>query len=394
MTTSSNTLIPRELRIDDAPVIKIPFGADFPEQTAETARAAIITEIPAAPADPQQRAALLPRLTEFRNRLGSFKSALIVEIRRNPGRMLDYFASRQMVDPEQKGRASYGTPVVCLFGDPAAAAYDALPAGATEALITIRLSPPAETAAPQRNVIGLLPGSDPKLADTFVLLTAHYDGQGSRPGPDPIWNSANDNGSGTVTVIELAAALASLPKHPRRSLVFLAFHGEESGLVGSRYYAQHPVFPLEKTVAAINVEMVGRTDDTEGDQHKRASVTGFDFTEVGEVFQWAGQQTGITVFKHPKNSDAYFGASDNAALASLGVPAHTICVTYQYPDYHGPADTWQKIDYENMALTVRMIGTGLLALAASAEELRWNPAVKPASRYLEAWKKLHATDKR
>ena len=210
------------------------------------------------------------------------------------------------------------------FGGAAAAAYDALPPGPTTALFTARLAPPVETDAPQRNVIGLLPGSDPKLADTYVLVTAHYDGQGSRPGPDRVWNSANDNGSGTVTVIEIAAALASLSKHPRRSLVFIAFHGEESGLAGSRYHAQHPVFPLEKTVAGINVEMVGRTDDIEGDQRKRASVTGFDYSDVGEVFRRAGEQTGVTVFKHPKNSDPYFGASDNAALAIQGVPAHTV----------------------------------------------------------------------
>jgi hypothetical protein len=66
-----------------------------------------------------------------------------------------------------------------------------------------------------------------------------------------------------------------------------------------------------------------------------------------------------------------------------------LCVTYQYPDYHGAADTWQKIDYDNMALTVRMIGTGLLMIAQSADEPRWNPSIKPAARYLEAWKKLH-----
>ncbi len=394
LTVASNTAAIRELRIDDAPVIKVPFGGKFPEQTADTAPGAIITEIPAPPAGQAERAAFLPRWTDFRSRLSTFKSALIVEIRRDPGRALDYFASRQLIDPQQRGAGTSGTPVIALFGDAAAAAYDALPPGATGALFTVRVPPPAQTDAPQHNVIGLLPGSDPKLADTCVLVTAHYDGQGSRPGPDRIWNSANDNGSGTVSVVELAASLASLRKKPRRSLVFIAFHGEEGGLVGSRYYAQHPVFPLEKTVAAINIEMVGRTDDTEGDQRRRASLTGFDYTDAGEVFRRAGEQTGVTVFKHPKNSAAYFGASDNAALAALGVPAHTVCVTYQYPDYHGPADTWQKIDYENMAVTVRMIGTGLLMLAESRDELRWNPAVAAVKRSLEAWNKLHPTDKR
>jgi hypothetical protein len=383
----------RELRIEDAPVIKVPFGSEFPEQIADPGRAAIVTEIPMAPTGQAERSAFQSRLRDFLTRLNAFKPALVVEIRRDAGRAFDYFASRQLIDPQQKGRPASGTPVVLIFGDAAAAAYDALPSGSTAARFTVRLAPPLETDASQRNVVGLLPGSDPKLADTYVLITAHYDGQGTRPGPDRIWNSANDNGSGTVSVIEIAAAFASLEKRPLRSLVFLAFHGEESGLVGSRFYAGHPVVPLEKTVAAVNIEMVGRTDDTEGDQHKRASLTGFDYSDVGGIFQRAGELTGVTVFKHPKNSDPYFGASDNAALAILGVPAHTICVTFQYPDYHGPADTWQKIDYDNMALTVRMIGTGLLILAGSRDEPRWNPAVKATSRYLEAWKKLHGTDK-
>ena len=384
----------RDIRIDDAPVIKVPFGGQFPEGMADAGGAVIITEFPAVPSDPAARSEFLSDRRDFINRINAFKPALVVEIRRDPGRAIDYFSSRQLVDPRQKGRDATGPPVVSLFGGSAAAAFDALSTGPTPARFTVRLSPPVETDAPQRNVIGLLPGTDPKLADTYVLVTAHYDGQGARPGPDRVWNSANDNGSGTVSVIEIAAALASLKERPRRSLVFIAFHGEESGLVGARFYAEHPAFPLEKTVAGVNIEMVGRTDDTEGDQRKRASVTGFDYSDVGEVLRRAGEQTGVTVFKHQKNSDPYFGASDNAAIASLGVPAHTVCVTFQYPDYHGPDDTWQKVDYENMALTIRMIGTGLLILAGSEDEPRWDPAVTRANRYLEAWKKLHGTEKR
>ncbi len=384
----------RAMGLDDAPVVKVPFGLPFPEQMADTGRSAVITEFPAMPADPAARTAFLDRRREFLTRLTAFKPALVVEVRRDPGRAIDYFASRQLVDPALKGRAAAGPPVVALYGDAAAALFDALPPGPTRASLSVRLSPPVEADAPQRNVIGLLPGSDPKLADTYVLVTAHYDGQGTRPGPDRVWNSANDNGSGTVSVIELASALAATGKRPRRSVVFIAFHGEESGLVGARYYAEHPAVPLERTVAGINIEMVGRTDDTDGDQRKRASLTGFDYSDVGEVFRRAGERTGVTVFKHPKNSDSYFGSSDNQALAAQGVPAHTVCVTFAYPDYHGAADTWQKVDYENMALTVRMIGTGVLLLAQSQDEPRWDPKAKGATRYLEAWKKRHATEKR
>src|SRR4029434_6334443 len=98
-----------------------------------------------------------------------------------------------------------------------------------------------------RNVIGLLRGSDPKLADTYILVTAHYDHLGIRANVegDNIFNGANDDGSGTVSVMEIASALASMKRRPKRSIVFMTFYGEERGLVGSRYYGAHPIFPVE-----------------------------------------------------------------------------------------------------------------------------------------------------
>ncbi len=380
----------RELRIDDAPVVKVPFGGPYPAPAGEPGRTVVITQIPAVPAEAAERAAFNKRGSELVSNLNSLKPALVVAIRTDTAARIDYFGARQVIDPQQKGRATTGHPTAYLWDAAAAALYDALSQGPTGALFTVRLSPPTESDAPQRNVIGLLEGSDPKLTGTYVLVTAHYDGQGTRPGPDRVWNSANDNGSGTVSVIELASALGALEIHPRRSVVFMTFHGEESGLVGSRFYAEHPLFPLEKTIADINIEMVGRTDDADGDQHKKASLTGFDYSDVGEVFRQAGVQTGVTVFKHPKNSDPYFNASDNQPLAIQGVPAHSICTAFQPPDYHGAADTWQKIDFDNMALTVRTIGTALLILAESVDEPRWNRDVPAVRKYLEAWKKRHA----
>src|SRR5262249_12525836 len=99
----------------------------------------------------------------------------------------------------------------------------------------------AESPVKVRNVIAALRGSDPVLKDSYVLVTAHYDHLGIRAGADDtIYNGANDDGSGTVSVIELAAALTSLKTRPRRSIVFMTFYGEERGLLGSRYYGQHP----------------------------------------------------------------------------------------------------------------------------------------------------------
>ncbi len=252
---------------------------------------------------------------------------------------------------------------------------------------------PGEKKVVLRNVIGLLPGSDPKLADRYILLTAHYDGVGRRPGSEGGWNAANDNGSGTVSVIEIAAALAAMRERPRSSLVFVTFYGEEVGGLGASYYAQHPIFPIDKTIADINLEQVGRTDSSEGDQSRRASLTGFDYSDLGEVFRRAGELTGVTVYRHEKNSDPYFSASDNAVLANLGIPAHTLCVAFMFADYHGAGDTWQKVNYDNMALTDRLIATALLILAESDQEPRWNGGVPQASRYLAAWKKNHDVGK-
>lgn len=244
-----------------------------------------------------------------------------------------------------------------------------------------------------RNVVGLLPGSDPRLAGRYILLTAHYDGVGRRSGSQSGWNAANDDGSGTVSVIEIAAALASMKERPRTSLVFMTFYGEEAGGLGADHYAQHPIFPIDKTIADINLEQVGRTDSSEGDQSGHASLTGFDYSDLGEVFRHAGELTGVTVYKHAKNSDPYFSASDNFVLAKHGIPAHTLCVAYMFADYHGAGDTWQKINYDNMALTDRLIGAALLILAQSDLEPRWNDSVPKANPYLAAWKKNHEAGK-
>lgn len=248
---------------------------------------------------------------------------------------------------------------------------------------------PAEKPPQVRNVIGLLRGSDAKLADTYILVTAHYDHLGMRPnveGDDKIFNGANDDGSGTVSVIELAAALAAMKQRPKRSIVFMTFYGEESGLVGSRYYGANPVFPIDKTIANINLEHVGRTDDSEGAQVKSASVTGIDFSDVGTVLQKAGELQGIRVYKHERNSDSFFGRSDNQALADQGVPAHTLCTTFIFPDYHKVSDHWDKVDYDNMAQVNRAVALALLMLANDPVEPKWNAANPKAEKYLNAWK--------
>ncbi len=253
------------------------------------------------------------------------------------------------------------------------------------------MAAPRETPVSVRNVIGILRGSDPDLQDTCIILSAHYDHLGETPAASGgrIYNGANDDGSGTVSVMEVARALARLKQHPRRSIVFMAFFGEEKGLLGSRYYARHPVWPLDKTIAQLNLEQVGRTDSTEGPQVSNATMTGFDFSNVAEYLRSAGEMTGIKIYKNSRESDLYFNASDNYSLAEAGVPAHTITVAFNYPDYHGLGDTWQKINYDNMAKVDRAVALTAYLLASSEEPPHWNENDPKTAPFLRVWRLRH-----
>ena len=292
----------------------------------------------------------------------------------------------QLIDPDNPERAS--TPRITVQGTAAGKFYDSLRAGSTGAFASIHLAEPSEKTVQLRNVIGLLRGSDPSLKDTYVLVTAHYDHIGEKPAGegDRIYNGANDDGSGTVSVIELANTLSKLKERPRRSIVFMTFFGEEKGLVGSRYYAHHPLFPIDKTVADINLEQVGRTDSSEGPQIATASLTGVDYTNLTNYFQSAGELTGVKISKNKRDSDIYFAASDNQSLADVGVPAQTLCVAFQYPDYHAVGDEWSKIDYDNMARVDRMAALGVVMVADSPDAPQWNESNTRTAPYVKARK--------
>ena len=135
--------------------------------------------------------------------------------------------------------------------------------GASRAMtVTLHLAKPVLKGAVLRNVAGILKGSDPALRNQYVLLTAHYDHLGKSN--EGIYYGANDNASGTVSVIEIARALAVLHPHPKRSILFMALFGEEEGLLGSYYFTHHPLVPLRNTVANVNLEQMGRTDERTG----------------------------------------------------------------------------------------------------------------------------------
>lgn len=238
-----------------------------------------------------------------------------------------------------------------------------------------------------KNVAGLLRGSDPMLKDTYIIVSAHYDHLGMRAnGDDRIYNGANDDGSGTVSVMEIASALAALPAHPARSILFLAFFGEEKGLLGSQYYASHPLVPLNRTIADVNLEQVGRTDATNGQHIGVAYLTGYGYSDLGRVLSQEAVPSGFKITEDTSTKEDLFDRSDNLPLSQAGIPSTTLYVAADYPDYHRVGDEWPKIDYENMAKLDRAVALGLLRLASNAPPPQWNVAMPAARRYAGARK--------
>lgn len=298
------------------------------------------------------------------------------------------FGRRAIVEPASP--FDLGATVVGI-ADPAAAAAVARAAEGPDARLTLRVAEPEREAFTMRNVAGLLEGSDPARRDSYVLVSAHYDGTGPDPrasGDDRVWNAANDDASGVAAVVDAAAALATLPARPRRSVLFLAFAGEETGLRGSTHYARHPLVPLARTVAALNLEQLGRTDGAEGARRGWASLTGWDYSSLPAVLERAGAAGGVRVERDARRSDAFFPRSDNWPLAASGVVAHTMSVLFDdFTDAHSPADEWRKIDFDNMAALVRVIAEGVRQIA-DGEAPRWRDDVAEARPYREAAARL------
>jgi len=248
----------------------------------------------------------------------------------------------------------------------------------------------SEERAHAKNVVGILRGSDPILSETYIVVGAHYDHLGVREGPeaDNIFNGANDDASGTAALIEMAIAMGSLKQRPKRTVVFVAFYGEERGMLGSRFFVANPPMPLQRCVAMINLEHMGRTDDVEGATDDRGYVTGFGYSEVSDVLALAGKESGFDLGSHARNSDAFFGASDNISFAMQGIPSHTVCTAFIFPDYHKVSDHWEQLNYPNFVKAVRAVCRALFTLVGSDRTPRWMPDHPRTARYREAWQRL------
>ena len=231
--------------------------------------------------------------------------------------------------------------------------------------------------SPSFNVIGMLPGSDPKLKDEAIVIGAHYDhlgrgGEGSlAPREGDIHHGADDNASGVAGLLELARLLSSQNPKPRRTIVFIAFSGEEEGLIGSNYYVKHPVMPLANTVAMINMDMIGRLKDrkliiggigTASEWRNAIQTNLFPRNAVAKLNLPAPSANGTSKspslpmpaqldtdpseanFNLTLNEDGY-GPSDHSSFYAKQIPV-LFFWTGTHDDYHKPSDTADKINYE------------------------------------------------
>ena len=371
--------------LKDVPVLKLPLGVDVEDSwmapSVLDGKAVITVRPDFSVMSEAQRQEYLTRMMRVRAKLRESKAALLIEGARSLGP-----SGPRLMD--MSGRKQPPPPSIVIYNQAFQQVAERLLAGEIQAKVSAHCAAPDVRKVTLKNVAGLLRGSDPKLKNTYVIVSGHYDHVGIEGGQ--IYNGANDDASGTSCMLALAEALARLPDRPKRSILFLAYFGEEKGLLGSRYYGAHPLFPLAQTDANFNLEQMGRTDDSEGRQVKRVSVTGFDYSNMTNWLVDAGRDTGIKFYKHEANSDSYFGRSDNQSLADAGVPAHTLVVAFMYPDYHQPGDHWEKIDYDNMAEVTRAVGVAVLRLANSPKPVSWNAGNPRAEGYIKAAEALAA----
>ncbi|MCC9166509.1 M28 family peptidase [Pontibacter harenae] len=225
---------------------------------------------------------------------------------------------------------------------------------------TERVSTPLAT----ENVLGFIEGSDKK--DEVVVVTAHYDhvGMDESLEDDKIFNGANDDGSGTVAVIELAEAFAQAKKDgfgPRRSVLFMTVTGEEKGLLGSEYYSENPIFPLENTVADVNIDMIGRMDY----EHEKTNDSNYIYVIGADKLSSELDQINREVnekyvhlnldytFNDENDPNRFYYRSDHYNFAKHGIPI-VFYFNGVHDDYHQPSDEVDKIIFESAEKVARL----------------------------------------
>jgi hypothetical protein len=234
-----------------------------------------------------------------------------------------------------------------------------------------------------RNVVALLEGSDPTLKAQTIILTAHHDHMGTSNGH--IYYGADDNASGVAGILETARALVKGNIHPKRSVLFLAYDGEERLFLGSYFYTTHPIVPLDETIATLNLDMIGRNEDdanwpTPADHNvNMVNVLGTRYNPgLRQIIDRQNRHEGLKLdYKMDVvDPDSLWSRSDHFWFATLHIPQ----VEFQtglHPDYHTENDTWDRINYPKLTKIVRLVFLSTAELANSSKKIPFLPAGTP-----------------
>ncbi|WP_258103963.1 M28 family peptidase [Marinoscillum sp. MHG1-6] len=252
--------------------------------------------------------------------------------------------------------------------------------------ITLKLSGSGNEKVIAPNVVAYIEGTDPELKDDYILISAHLDHVGVKNvvgGEDSIWNGARDNGIGIANMINTAKYFA---KHPaKRSILFLACNAEEVGLLGSQWYAEHPLIPLEKTVFNLNTDTGGYDDIS------KVTIVGFNRTSVTPYLVEGADMFGLEAIDDMFPEENFYDRSDNVSFAAKGVPAVSygpgvVEMGAAITDYyHQPTDEPQTLDYDYLIKFSKAYIYTLNKIANTNDVLWWTPGDK----YEEDGKKLY-----
>jgi Zn-dependent M28 family amino/carboxypeptidase len=251
-------------------------------------------------------------------------------------------------------------------------------------------NPPRKRTYKAPNVIGVLPGSDPVLKNEYVVLSAHLDHVGTDPlrAGDKIYNGAMDNASGVATMLETARVFAGSKHRPKRSILFVALAGEESGLLGSNYLARNPVVGTGKVVANVNLDMPILLYDFQD-----VIAFGGEHSTMGEVTARAGASMGVSVSPDPMPEEDFFERSDHYSFVKVGVPSIFLMTgfknggekafrTFLAKNYHQPSDqTDLPFNWEAGAKFARLNYLIARDVADAPEPPRWYQGNRYGDRF-------------
>jgi aminopeptidase YwaD len=252
--------------------------------------------------------------------------------------------------------------------------------------LNITIGKTMQLSVPSKNVVGMVEGTDPELKDEYIIYSAHYDHLGiGKPNAegDSIYNGARDNAVGVVTVMSAAESIAKNPT--KRSALFILFTAEEKGLLGSRYYVENPLIPLDQMVYCFNSDNGGYNDTS------LTTIIGLERTTAGKHIKKASEAFGLKAIDDPAGEQGLFDRSDNVNFARKGIPAPTFSLGFTAFDaeigkyYHQQSDNPESIDYDYMEKFFRAFVLSARLIANDEETPFWTEGDK----YYDAGKALY-----